>query len=163
MGRARDVSGLIRELSNDLETDAYTVRAAPLRYLAKIGDARAARRIEELLRDDPRADVRVIAAWALGEIGDAGSTEALLSSLKSRHSPLQTQAAQSLGKIRDRRAVAPLSACLESSDERLRKVASEALARIGGGDAQMALRQAIDGKNFRERRRLKRALRDAAR
>jgi len=161
MGRAGDVNGLISELSNDLENEALPVRAVAIRHLGKLGDPKSAAPIENLLWGDKRKDVRVIAAHALGNIGDRGSVEALVHSLTVPHPALQTEAARSLGKIGDQRAVSALVNLLKLPDKASRDSAIKALGRIGGGEAEAALRDAIVGSPFLVRRRLRRALRKA--
>jgi HEAT repeat protein len=161
MGRTGDVNGLMRELANDLESEALPVRAVAMRYLGKLGDPKSATAIEGLLLGDKRHDVRVIAARALGEIGEQGSVQALVQALATPSPALQAEAARSLGKIGDHRAVPALVSLVESADKNPRDMAIEALERIGGNEAEAAMREAMVGSPFLLRRRLRRALRKA--
>ncbi len=75
--------------------------------------------------------VRVSAARALGEIGDARAVEALIGALGEQHADMRKAAAEALGKIGDARAVEPLVAALKDEQKDVRLAATEALRTIG--------------------------------
>ena len=71
----------------------------------------------------------MMAAEALGKIGDPRAVELLCAALKDAGEHVRSDAPVALGKIGDARAVEPLCAALKDKD--LRKSAADALVRIG--------------------------------
>ncbi|MBA7597586.1 hypothetical protein ES703_04590 [subsurface metagenome] len=72
-------------------------------------------------------DIRVEAAMALGEIGDARAVEPLIQALKDKDRDVRASAAVTLWEIGDERAVAPLTKALKDEYELVRKIAKDAL------------------------------------
>lgn len=85
------------------------------------------------MNSDPNAASRVVAAEALGKIGDARAVEPLIAALK--YGVGAYSAAEALGRMHDPRAVEPLADALAEGDEALRRSAAEALAEFGDARA----------------------------
>ena len=115
--------------------------------------------------DDKESQVRLLAAWALGEIGDGRSAgalalrlgdgdgfvraaamtalvqtgpsavNALLEALTAEDAYPRQLAACALGAVGDRRATGGLSALVEDVEPGVRRAVAEALGRIGGLEA----------------------------
>jgi len=71
--------------------------------LGKLGDARASKRLCQLLHHAD-ADVRAAACWSIGEIGDASALPEVLSLMRDKNGTVKRHAVVALGKIGDRRA-----------------------------------------------------------
>jgi len=80
------------------------VRSDAAKAINLLGYRPAARRIEELLENDPDAVVRADAAETLGTIGDAGSLSALEAGLDAPDEAVRGYAASSLGLLGGPRA-----------------------------------------------------------
>src|SRR5215216_601448 len=98
----------------------------------------------------PNADLRMQAALALGEQGDARAAAALVNALKDEDTNVRYHAIEALGKLKAVEAVDALVEIAESRDFFLAFVALEALGKIG--DARIALRMAalLDDELLRE-------------
>jgi cyclophilin family peptidyl-prolyl cis-trans isomerase len=68
----------------------------------RVGLAAAIEPLSELLASDPEFEVRQMAAFALGLIGDLGARPALLAALQDPNITVQGRAAEALGLIGDR-------------------------------------------------------------
>lgn len=112
--------------------------------LAGMGDVAVGSLIEALESGDE--EMRVKAAWALGEIGDARAVDPLLSSLQDRSASVREKAIWALGKIADERAVDALIAALDDTDEGVSWAASEVLDNLGWVPVQ-----AVAGEEFMQR------------
>jgi len=148
-----DVKGLIEALSygEDLH-----VRWDAAEALGQIGDARALEPLVAALKDirwavasalkeigEPAivplvaalegadGDLRQVAAWTLGQMGDACAVKSLIVALKDKVGSVRRAAAGALGQIGDPRAVAPLIDTLRDADEGVRESAAVALGQIG--------------------------------
>ena len=125
--------------------------------------------------DDKESQVRLLAAWALGEIGDERSAgalalrlgdgdgfvraaamtalvqtgpsavNALLEALTAEDAYPRQLAACALGAIGDRRATGGLSALVEDGEPGVRRAVAEALGRIGGLEATGPLDRLLGG------------------
>lgn len=82
------------------------------------------------LKDLEETDLRVLAAEALGEIGDKTATEPLMHALKESRFNLRATAAKALGRIGDTRAVSSLAHALNDVEETVRSEAAKALGRM---------------------------------
>jgi len=81
--------------------------------------------------EEQDAAVRIIAAGALGRIGDPRAVEPLIKLLGDKDADARKQAAVALGRIGDPRSVEALIKLLEDKDGDIRKQAGDALGRIG--------------------------------
>ena len=127
----RDVDGLIKTLA-DPETK---VSGAALDALIQIGEPAVAA-LCVAVHDDQK-DVRIMAAWALGDIGEKASgearrqaEEALLAALRDQNSTARQNAATGLGQIRDMRAVQALTEALKDQAMPVRRNAAMALGQL---------------------------------
>ena len=136
IGDSRAVEPLIKIL-NDLNSN---VRWAAAEALKKIGES-AVEPLIESLKDEK---IRILAAVALGEIGDFRAVEPLIESLKDDYPKAQWAAAEALQKI-GKTAVEPLIESLK--DERARIPAVVALGEIGDSRAVEPLTKILQDKN----------------
>jgi HEAT repeat protein/MFS family permease len=97
----------------------------------------------ELALHDPSPAVRMEAAHALGEIGEATSLEALLATLEDPASGIVEEVARAIGRIGDRRAVPELARLLRDEERLTRRreriAVVQALGDLGGFDAARIL------------------------
>jgi len=77
----------------------------------------------------PDVDVRVRAAWALGQVGGPEAESRLIGSLNDPDPCVRRAAVQALGKMGSAAAVAPLTRGLQDRIPRVRQRAAEALGR----------------------------------
>ena len=110
--------------------------------LAPLAMPVAADKVDDLILDLKfgSSDVRVEAAWALGEIGDARAVDPLIEALTDEYGRVRMSAAQALGEIGNQRAVGPLTEALKDESviylassgtyERVREVVYKALEKI---------------------------------
>jgi HEAT repeat protein len=82
-----------------LDDPHRSIRLRGLLGLEKLGDAWAVDDVIEILEEDSDPDLRVVAARALGAIGDIGASTALRAAIKSPRAPLREQAVLSLMAI----------------------------------------------------------------
>ncbi|MBK8905420.1 MAG: HEAT repeat domain-containing protein [Anaerolineaceae bacterium] len=92
--------------------------------------------------------VRSSAAEALGEVGDATVTSALVTTLGDSDKFVRSSAAEALGKIRDVAAVSPLITALGDSDSHVRSSSAESLGQIGDVAAVPTLVTALGGSDW---------------
>jgi hypothetical protein len=89
------------------------------------------------LLGDANANVRAVAAYALGQISrahgaDARTVDALITLLEHDREPVvRMNAASALGDLHDPNVVAPLAALLDEDDISMRRIAVVALSRTG--------------------------------
>lgn len=150
----------------------WWVRARAAQRLGQMRAASAKHALTEAL-GDPEVEVRLMAAWALGQIGyleslrpifgslagyskiaalrvanivvgfGPAATPILLQLVCERDPVVQGLALRMLGEIGDKDAARPVASFLHSQDKELRIAACEALARIGDTRAAPALRAAL--------------------
>jgi PAS domain S-box-containing protein len=96
--------------------------------------------------------VRIVAAGALGMIGDPRAADPLISTLADHDDAIRRAAASALGKIGAPRAVMPLISALEDHNSDVRREAAEALGMIGDPRATTALISALDDQHSEVRR-----------
>jgi len=90
---------------------------------------------------DSDSEVRLAAAWALGDLGDPQAVPALIQALRD-HWDVRRSAAEALVKI-GTPAVPPLIQALGDSDWDVRRAAAEALGKLGDPQAIPALIEAL--------------------
>jgi HEAT repeat protein len=90
----KDVPALLA----DLEVQATFVRRTAIIDLVERGAHESASRLQGLLQDK-EASIRACAAWALGELGEAGATQPLVICLKDMDVDVRRAAAQSLAEL----------------------------------------------------------------
>jgi len=98
----------------------------------------------ELLARDKESSVREVAAFALGQFGDAASVPVLERALaKDPSTNVRREAARSLGEIGSENAVAPLAAAVNDPDPLVRRASAEALKRLEGESSVEFLTRSI--------------------
>jgi hypothetical protein len=98
--------------------------------------------IEALIDSD--VDVRLYAAWSLGELRDPRAVGPLLGMLESSDPTLRKMAVFSLGLLQDHRSRPALEAALNDHHPDIRWNAALALARLGEGTGLPVLHQMLD-------------------
>jgi HEAT repeat protein len=88
--------------------------------------------IVQLLNDPEKTERRADAAWALGVIGDARATRALIDALSSGDDWLTGDAAEALGKIGNREALPMLRATLDRAGVYGQAEILRVLGKLGG-------------------------------
>lgn len=131
MGDIRAVEPLIKALGHE------GLRREAVKALGEIGEPavepldRAVESFIQALKDEDKEwRVRVVAAGALGEIGDTRAVEPLIQALSDLDGSVRSVAAEALGKIGDVRAVEPLTKSLKDKDKFVREDAKEALEKL---------------------------------
>jgi hypothetical protein len=130
--------GLLRDARADLrETGALG--------LGEVSDTRAIGPLSDALKSDDAVAVRVRAAWALGEIQEKVSTDALARALSDRSPDVRRIAAWALGEIQDKDAVHPLSVALSDASADVRQTGVWALGGDSGCFRRAAAREYDQG------------------
>lgn len=129
IGDKRAVEPLLEKLP--YEEDG--VQRYILGSLGKIGDARALEPMVGFLENEDVPEVRASAAYGLGELGDAGATDALVRALGDDDQWVRLEACGALRRLKAAAAVAALRRVAEGDEnEQVRKAAAKALEVIAG-------------------------------
>lgn len=130
----------IEPLTELLQDPSYEVKKEAIRSLARTGSSFAGQKLLEALKNEERRALWDHTAWALGELGYADASEALLERLKGQ-SPVRARA---LGKIGDRSAIGPVLDALRNEEASLHVISGccWALLRL---DAREAAADAFRG------------------
>lgn len=116
-------------------------------------------RIETLLQNSPDPDVRVAAAGALGDLGDAESVPALLGAFDDEEENVRWLAVEGLRKLNAVQAVPRISRVLQQDPSpRVRAIAASALGELGQPAGVPSLRQALQDASERVRQKAAAAL-----
>ena len=127
-----NIAGLLVPVLNDPDPG---VRVMALRSLATFGDPATGPALAVPL-DDPVANVRIQAAWALGLIGGDSAAQELVRVFEGSNSyALQREALLGLSRVDSAAFVATASGWTQSGDWRRRAVAAEGWQRIAPGQA----------------------------
>ncbi|SCL75293.1 Bilin biosynthesis protein PecE [Methanoculleus chikugoensis] len=124
-----------------LRSSDASIRAAAVAALQGMGKEAVGYIIETLT--DPHYGVRIAAAEALGEIGEADAVEALIQALGDAREDVRIAVISALGRIGDRRAVDPLIHLFRDRYHGVRVAAADAVAEFGRG-ALRELEEALD-------------------
>jgi len=101
--------------------------------LGKIGDSRALEPLVNALEGEAVPEVRASAAYGLGELRDAGATDALVRALGDENEWVRLEACGALRKLKASAAVGALTRVAEKDEnEQVRKAAAKALEVISG-------------------------------
>jgi len=126
----------VEELLEALADPRFYVRFEAIVSIARRGpDARLTEALTRVLEDSEPA-LNVIAAWALGRIGDERAIEALRAGLDAPYRSVQAHCARSLGSLSDT-AIAPrlLERLAQEMDVGLRIAYASALGKLGFKEA----------------------------
>jgi HEAT repeat protein len=140
------ISHFALALHDDDQADRRNGARSGLAALARTGSGvceEALAELSELTLHSEDADVRLLAAAALGEAGNARAREALQSALNDPDANVGSAAAEALGLLGDRRSVRPLMALLERGEFWTRAAAIVALGRLGDPRALQGLAAVI--------------------
>ena len=96
------------------------------------------------LNNTEDTDVKVLAAGALGKIGNKSAAESLMDAMKNPNRILRSIAAKALGEIGDTRATASLVTALNDADETVREEAAKSLGRMANEKAVGPLIRAMN-------------------
>ncbi|MGN6301293.1 MAG: HEAT repeat domain-containing protein [Angustibacter sp.] len=136
-GEAREVlvdlldrRGTIARLTRRLGSRGAVRRARAAELLGLLGEHSPRGELARLLRRDRDPEVRIVAARALGEVGDPASAPALLSAVAGAHAVPMRIIARSLGRLGPGAATALVEA-MTSAEAPARAVAAEILG-LGG-------------------------------
>lgn len=149
-GEATAVPTLSRLLAADPD---HEVRAAAARALRLLGEP-ASRPALAAALNDPQADVRQQAAWALGALGalgDPAAEPALVRALGDRTADVAFAAGFALVQARVTSAGPALVPLLADRRPRPRLAAAGALVMLGDGTGRERLREALQAENDWER------------
>ena len=136
-----------------LEDRNPDVRGEATRALGRLGKrnpknpsvAKAVPPLIGLLEDDPDPQVRIYAAWSLGELGDLRAIYSLIDAAdneEDHHGILRAQSAEALGKLKDARVLPLLLKALQAEDHVVRIYSSRGLGFLGDKRAVPALARA---------------------
>jgi HEAT repeats len=120
--------------------DPLEARLEFARIEARRGKPTSPEDLITLLLEDEHAQVRGLAASALGRLKEPAAGDALVDALTDRDGRVRRRAVRALGEARGQQAVAPLAALLlEERTRGVRRVAAHTLSRIGGDAAMQIL------------------------
>ncbi|GIV80222.1 MAG: hypothetical protein KatS3mg050_4616 [Litorilinea sp.] len=130
----------VDELLEALADPRFNVRFEAILAIARMPpNPRLTQALVDVLNGKSPA-LSVIAAWALGRIGDRGALDALRASLNAGYRSIQAHSARSLGTLGDQAMVPELLARLaQESDEGLRVAYASALGKLGARGATRPL------------------------
>ena len=134
----------VDELLESLDDPRFYVRFEAIVSIARRGaDARLTQALIEVLEEGGPA-LSVVAAWALGRIGDAEALPALRAGLDAEYRSIRAHCARSLGSMGDPDAVALLLDRLPlEHNEDLRVAFGSALGALGAEEATSDLLQLL--------------------
>lgn len=161
-----DPSPVIQPLIAALQDEFLAVRTLAADTLLGLKAKEAVPALMEVLQRDAATEMRRLAAWTLGELGDPQAIPILLAALNNpkEDSGVRWRAARSLGLLRAAEAVPSLLKAMEEQDVALSAWAIYALSQIGTPEAKQRLAQlnaqeaqiakkAIEEKIIEEKRR----------
>ena len=122
IGDSRAVEPLIQALKDEDDD----VQWAAAEALGKMGE----KAVEPLIQALKDKNVRSLATFALGEIGDSRAVEPLIQALKDEDKNVRFSGALYLGKFGDSRAVEPLIQALKDEDEDFQEAALASIRQL---------------------------------
>ena len=102
------------------------------------------------LRDDADTKVRATAAWALGNMGDRGATDALVTALADASPDVRMRALWAIGNVGPKEAPRAVMALLKDKEPRVRELAAWTLYQIEDPAAAPALDAALRSETDKE-------------
>lgn len=139
MGQARSTLA-VNELLDALRDPRFNVRFEAIQAAARMKpDPQLTAELVAILNSKNPA-LSVLAAWALGRIGDPNAIAALREGLNSPYKSIQAHCARSLGTLQDKRSIPTIMARLEQeSDEGLLLAYCSALGNMRASKATFRL------------------------
>jgi HEAT repeat protein len=135
---------LLSTLSEEKAKRSAVRRIRLVNALGKLGDSKAVEPLSRVVSADPSGEVRFMAVFALGQIGDPAGAPVIRREASSRYAADQVWAIQALGRMRDRESVPLLIERLGSTDRSVRRSAADALGDIGDRAATLPLIEVLD-------------------
>lgn len=125
----------IERLAEALSSDDASTRAGARMALAALADPASPARDQALpvllqRLEDPDVDLRILAASALGESGNAGAGDPLVGALEDDDPNVAAAAADALGELRYAAALEPLAKAAQADSFWVRAAAVVALGRL---------------------------------
>jgi HEAT repeat protein/beta-lactamase regulating signal transducer with metallopeptidase domain len=139
--KARDEAA--QTLVQALDTEDEEERRSIVSTLGELGSEVAVEALTRVVAEDPSADIRRQAAWALGEIEDDGAVTALLVAMQDEDVEVRRMAVWALGELEDEAAIPALVVALEDEDGEIRRHAVWALGEIESVEAVPGLGRAL--------------------
>jgi HEAT repeat protein len=127
----RDVNGLIKALNHPLINHTCHLNLEAAKALGQLGDPLAVQPLIDNLQRSGFDVMREAAAIALGLIGDAQATQALIRATKDTSPKVRKAAAQALGKIGSTLATEVLINALQDKFPEVQEQALQAIREIG--------------------------------
>jgi len=149
IGKIKDNTPLqaLFEILRDAKSSTR-LRRAVIIALISIGNADAVPELSKCLLNDEYANIRYIAAVALGEIRNVVALPALQETLHDSDHEVRLAAASALGKIGDSSAIPALIETLQDTDIAVVDRTLGALRRIGTSEALAAIQDWQNSKNI---------------
>ena len=144
---------IVEELLEALADPRFNVRFEAIISIARTrADDRLTQALARVLKGDNPA-LSVIAAWALGRIGEPGGRTALGEGLNSRYRSVQAHCARALGALDDSDSIPLLRERLNTeTDPGLQMAYASALGQLGAGEATDKLLVLLRGNEDEEQR-----------
>lgn len=132
----------VRALIKALKDEDDNVRRYAVQSLMRLKAVKAAGELSKLLKEDTDVRVRLLAATALGELGDAAFTDVLFDALADP--ALKAAAALSLGRLGDRRSLDYLREAIQSGDAKAKYTAIIVAGALGASELVVELRALLE-------------------
>ncbi len=138
---------VLSKLEADITGTVAEGRSAAVRAIGKVKGTRALPQLNELLTRDGNPDVRVAAAKAIGDLGQAESVRVLGEASNDRDIRVKMAVIEALGKINDRAVVTVANFLAFDPNAEVKLAAIKAIAKVNHPDALQVLRVATDEPN----------------
>jgi len=138
----------VDELLEALEDPRFNVRFEAVISIGRMmPDPRLVAKLEEMLEGSELA-LTVVAAWALGRLGDSRAVPALEQALDSEYRSIRSHSARALGALGDTSVVPELLERLNAeTDKGLQMAYASALGNLGAKEATSKLLQLLEAMN----------------
>lgn len=147
---------LLLKMYGDWSDTTQTIIAQALAQFADKNSLKTFINALEVSNDND--EVRAIAAWALGRIGDQSAVSALQQAIQDEDWTVALNSIEALGKLKATEAVTDLIVLLDDIDDDIRRYAVQALSRIGDKRAVNILLNHLEDPDAKVRAELYRTL-----
>lgn len=147
--RVQTVDELLSALAEEKAQRSAVRRIRVVSALGRLGDSKAVAPLSQVVLTDPRSEVRMMAVFALGQIGDPAGAHAVRGEVSSHHAADQWWGIEAIGRMRDRGSVPLLVERLRSTNSTVRRFAAYALGDTGDRAATLPLIEALDDRYVR--------------